>query len=82
MCGIVAIYVYRSTAPKVGRGELRRLRDPMAAHGPDGTGLWFSDHHRFGLAHRRLAILDLSVAGLTHGHSRPSWGLISWHSNV
>ncbi len=72
MCGIAGIYAYRNDASNVDRGELRRLRDPIAAHGPDGTGLWFSDHHRFGLAHRRLAILDLSVAGLTHGHSRPS----------
>jgi len=35
----------------------------MIPRGPDGSGMWFSDDHRVGLAHRRLAILDLTETG-------------------
>src|SRR5262245_57819737 len=31
----------------------------MMRRGPDGQGLWMSDDRRTGLAHRRLAIIDL-----------------------
>lgn len=35
----------------------------MANRGPDGAGLWFSSNKRIALAHRRLAIIDLTDAG-------------------
>jgi asparagine synthase (glutamine-hydrolysing) len=35
----------------------------MAHRGPDDSGIWWSDDGRVGLAHRRLAIVDLSPAG-------------------
>src|SRR5258708_29686963 len=35
----------------------------MAPRGPDGAGLWLSGDRRVGLAHRRLAIIDLSESG-------------------
>jgi len=35
----------------------------MTARGPDGDGLWLSEDARVGLAHRRLAIIELSDAG-------------------
>src|SRR5262249_8100048 len=40
--------------------ELDAMRDYMIARGPDGFGSWLSPDGRVGLAHRRLAILDLS----------------------
>ncbi|MBM3565867.1 MAG: asparagine synthetase B, partial [Alphaproteobacteria bacterium] len=36
------------------------MRETMAHRGPDGSGLWRAPDGRIGLAHRRLAIVDLS----------------------
>jgi hypothetical protein len=63
MCGIAGIYAYRDPAPPVDGDELLRIREHMARRGPDGAGTWLSDDRRIGLAHRRLAIIDLSDAG-------------------
>jgi asparagine synthase (glutamine-hydrolysing) len=64
MCGIAGII------GRIGdrnRAALQRMSDAMAHRGPDGKGVWESlpDARGFGalLAHRRLAILDLSPAG-------------------
>jgi len=40
---------------------LVRMRDSLAAGGPDSAGVYLSDS--VGLAHRRLSIIDLSAAG-------------------
>jgi asparagine synthase (glutamine-hydrolysing) len=63
MCGIAGIYAYRESAPPVDSLELLRIRDHMERRGPDGAGLWLSEDGRVGLAHRRLAIIDLSETG-------------------
>ena len=63
MCGIVGIYAYHPTADSIDRAELIRIRDHMAARGPDGEGAWVSENGRVGLGHRRLSIIDLSDRG-------------------
>lgn len=63
MCGIAGIFAYHDAADPVDRAELRAVRERMQARGPDGAGEWYSDDERIGLAHRRLAILDLSDRG-------------------
>lgn len=61
MCGLAGLVHFADPA-QVERGLLTRMRDRMTHRGPDGAGLWVSDDGRVGLAHRRLAILDLSDA--------------------
>ena len=63
MCGIAGIYAYRATARSVDHEELVRMRDHMAARGPDGSGDWYSADGRVGFGHRRLSIIDLSSRG-------------------
>jgi asparagine synthase (glutamine-hydrolysing) len=63
MCGIAGIYAYHYAANPVDRAELRRVRDHMAARGPDSVGEWCSQDERIGLGHRRLTIIDLSERG-------------------
>ena len=63
MCGIAGVYAYHYAANPVDRPELQRIRDHMAARGPDGVGEWHSQDERVGLGHRRLSIIDLSERG-------------------
>ncbi|MBL6945537.1 MAG: asparagine synthase (glutamine-hydrolyzing) [Rhodospirillales bacterium] len=60
MCGVAAIFPFRADAPRVDVGELEAIRDHMVPRGPDGAGSWIANDGRIGLAHRRLAIIDLS----------------------
>ena len=60
MCGIVGV---QGDFPD---DLLKRMTDSVAHRGPDGEGaLWIDlpNQPRTGLGHRRLAIIDLSVAG-------------------
>src|SRR5579859_2212975 len=63
MCGIAGVISYGESAPPVDPEELLTIREAMAARGPDGAGVWLSPNGRAGLAHRRLAIIDLSENG-------------------
>jgi asparagine synthase (glutamine-hydrolysing) len=61
MCGIAGFLASGDERP--GRALLAAMAGPMAHRGPDGDGAWLSPDGRAGLAHRRLAIIDLSPAG-------------------
>lgn len=63
MCGLAAIFAYQNGGQRVEQEELLKMREAMLARGPDGAGLWLSQDNVVGLAHRRLAILDLSERG-------------------
>ncbi|SRR6266571_1573952 len=60
MCGIVG---FVSNHPIVDRAWLTVGRDALHHRGPDGAGVWWSSDGRAGLAHRRLAVIDLSPGG-------------------
>ncbi len=63
MCGLNGIFAYAQSAAPVDPAELLRTREHMVKRGPDGAGIWMSPDQRLGLAHRRLAIIDLSPNG-------------------
>jgi len=63
MCGIAGLLLPDSTkgdAPSIA-AVLTNMNNAMAHRGPDGDGIWVSEDQRIGLAHRRLAIVDLSA---------------------
>jgi len=57
MCGIVGIV--NTQSPVINRQALTNMSQAIASRGPDGDGFFFDDF--VGLAHRRLAIIDLST---------------------
>ena len=61
MCGIAGIHAYHYASNPVDRDELIRIREHMRLRGPDAEGLWISANGHTGLAHRRLAIIDLDA---------------------
>ncbi len=64
MCGINGVLRRADQADPVDRAEVLRTRDAMESRGPDGFGEWISPSGELGLGHRRLAIIDVSDAGL------------------
>src|SRR5688500_9182858 len=61
MCGIVG--VYDRSGDRVDIDRVARMRDTMRHRGPDDEGIWADETARVVLAHRRLAIVDLTPAG-------------------
>lgn len=61
MCGIVGIVSRDGGSVEI--EQVVAMRDTMLHRGPDDKGVWRSVDGRVGLAHRRLAIIDLSDAG-------------------
>src|SRR5712671_112948 len=57
MCGIVGI-VKLDPRETPEEARLKRMRDLLRHRGPDGEGLWIDGP--VGLAHRRLAIVDVA----------------------
>lgn len=59
MCGITGFWGDGCLEPAVAEGMARRIE----SRGPDDAGIWVDEGAGLALAHRRLAILDLSPAG-------------------
>ncbi len=59
MCGIAGAL----GSGRGGEGTLRTMIRCVRHRGPDGSGVWRDESSGVGLAHARLAILDLSDAG-------------------
>jgi asparagine synthase (glutamine-hydrolysing) len=68
MCGIAGILGGSLDGNETAR-LLSSMGEAIRHRGPDDSGTWFDLDSRIGLAHQRLSILDLSLAGHQPMHS-------------
>ncbi|MEM7406122.1 MAG: asparagine synthase (glutamine-hydrolyzing) [Pseudomonadota bacterium] len=62
MCGIAG-FLGRGGSPELLESRARRMSDVIEHRGPDSDGVWVDADAGLALAHRRLAIVDLSPTG-------------------
>ncbi|WP_144184669.1 asparagine synthase (glutamine-hydrolyzing) [Elioraea rosea] len=63
MCGIAGLFLRRPDDRAALLARARAMGEAIAHRGPDGEGQWADEEAGLALAHRRLAIIDLSPGG-------------------
>lgn len=63
MCGLAGLWHPTPTPAAALQTQARAMAEAIAHRGPDDAGVWCDPAAGLALAHRRLAILDLSPAG-------------------
>ncbi len=63
MCGITGFLGGDFTTSTLNESTLVDMADQLVTRGPDSSGIWLDASAKIGLAHRRLAIVELSTAG-------------------
>lgn len=81
MCGIVGV-ARIGTGKPVEPERLLRMRETLRHRGPDDAGIWLHPDGGVGLAHRRLAILDLSEAGRQPMHDVQADTWITYNGEI
>ncbi len=83
MCGIAGLFHLRAPARQPAPAILaQRMADTLAHRGPDGSDAWQDAEAGIGLAHRRLAIVDLSPTGAQPMHSADGRFVITYNGEV
>lgn len=78
MCGVTGIL--NLDGSPVAPQDLQRMTDILAHRGPDGEGHWIEGG--VGLGHRRLAIIDLSDAGIQPRQTADGRFVISFNGEI
>ncbi|GFO59340.1 asparagine synthetase B [Geomonas silvestris] len=81
MCGIAG---YLAPGEKTAHFDetLSAMADALRHRGPDDGGLWYDAEKGVGLAHRRLAILDLSGAGHQPMHAASGRYVLAFNGEI
>ena len=67
MCGFTGIYSVNQNS--INSEILLKMSQKLVHRGPDDSGIWIDDSGSVGLAHQRLAVIDLTSAGHQPMHS-------------
>ena len=63
MCGFTGFFQPAGFSNSFKTEVLTKMSNKISHRGPDDQGVWFDDESGIALAHRRLSIIDLSIAG-------------------
>ena len=63
MCGIAGIVRKPNYTSPIDKLDLEKMSSLISHRGPDDDGIYIDQKNRFGFAHRRLSIVDLSENG-------------------
>jgi asparagine synthase (glutamine-hydrolysing) len=63
MCGLTGFWQFNSFSTVTAQAIAQKMADRIAHRGPDDAGVWMDESSGIVLAHRRLSVLDLSLAG-------------------
>ena len=63
MCGIAGFITQSNSDSKRINDIVTKMSDTLRHRGPDDKGIWVNGEHGIALGHRRLSIIDTSVAG-------------------
>jgi asparagine synthase (glutamine-hydrolysing) len=83
MCGIAGLIDYARPSDRLTlESRARAMADAIAYRGPDGSGVWSDAEAGVVLAHRRLAIIDLTPTGAQPMVSSDGRWVISYNGEV
>ena len=74
MCGIAGIITPQQSF--INTSLLKSMANALQHRGPDGEGYWVSKKNNCGMAHRRLAIIDLSPAAAQPMHYMERYSIV------
>jgi asparagine synthase (glutamine-hydrolysing) len=81
MCGIAGIVDLSGRQIERLHRRLEVMAELIAHRGPDGQGIWTAPSGEVGLAHRRLAIIDLSETG-RQPMADPSGTVVTYNGEI
>ncbi len=81
MCGIAGLYAARSPG-LANKPALTRMLDVLYHRGPDSEGVWTDPEAGIGFGQRRLAVIDLSPAGLQPMESVGGRWVINYNGEI
>ena len=83
MCGIAGLIDWRASTSADGlRAVGEAMNETLRHRGPDGGGVWAEAETGVVLAHRRLAIIDVSPGGAQPMHSADARYVITFNGEI
>ncbi len=82
MCGLVGYLGKMDVDAAEQEALLARMAGRLRHRGPDASGVWCDAEAGFGVAHRRLAVVDLSQAGAQPMHSPSGRYVLAYNGEI
>ncbi len=83
MCGITGFWNFKQqTLPLPPSEIIQKMTDAISHRGPDSEGFWWDEPASLYFGHRRLAVIDLSMAGHQPMISRSGLSVLSYNGEI